>query len=90
LVAFFFAAVFLVELLFAALLFDRARLLVAVLRAAAALAVRVFLRVVFKSPSMKVPTFFFVILGRDIDSMHEDDHHAQPFQIDPLMRFPQP
>jgi hypothetical protein len=47
-----------------------------VLRAAAALAVRVFLRVVFKSPSMKVPTFFFVILGRDIDSMHEDDSHA--------------
>ncbi|HXV25806.1 MAG TPA: hypothetical protein VED46_16310 [Alphaproteobacteria bacterium] len=37
--------------------------MVEVVFAAAALAVRV-LRIVLKSPSMKVPTFFFVILGR--------------------------
>lgn len=49
-----FFAVFLVELLFAALLFVR-RLLAAVDFAAAALAV--VLRFAFKSPSMKVPTF---------------------------------
>lgn len=60
-----FAAVFLVELLFAALLFAVRRLLVAVLFAAAALAVPV-LRFAFNSPSMKVPTFFFVILGRSL------------------------
>jgi hypothetical protein len=51
-----FAAVFLVELLLAALLFAVRRLLVAVLFAAAALAVPV-LRFAFNSPSMKVPTF---------------------------------
>jgi hypothetical protein len=60
-----FAAVFLVELLLAALLLAVRRLLVAVLFAAAALAVPV-LRFAFNSPSMKVPTFFFVILGRDL------------------------
>ena len=64
----FLAAVFLVALLFAALLLAVRRLLVAVVLAAAGLAARVLrvLRAVFKSPSMKVPTFFFVILGRDI------------------------
>jgi hypothetical protein len=50
-----FLAVFFVELLLAALLFAVRRLLAAVVFAAAALAV--VLRLAFKSPSMKVPTF---------------------------------
>ena len=50
-----FLAVFFVELLLAALLFAVRRLLAAVLFAAAALVV--VLRLAFKSPSMKVPTF---------------------------------
>jgi len=59
-VLFFFAAVFLVVLLFAALLFAVRRLFVAVVLAAAGLAAPVLrvLRAVFKSSSMKVPTFF--------------------------------
>jgi hypothetical protein len=74
----FFAAVFLVVLLFAALLLAARRLLVAVVLAAAGLAALVLrvLRTVFKSPSMKVPTFFFVILGRDITIANERDSHA--------------
>ena len=64
-----FAAVFFVELLLAALLLAVRRLLVAVLFAAAALAV--VLRFAFKSPSMKVPTFFFVILGRSVQLASE-------------------
>jgi hypothetical protein len=67
-----FLAVFFVELLLAALLFAVRRLLVAVLFAAAALAV---LRFAFNSPSMKVPTFFFVILGRDL-TLGSRDRHA--------------
>ena len=57
-----FAAVFFVDELFAARLFDLELLLLVDLAAAA---MPPFLRdAVFKSPSMKVPTFFFsVILG---------------------------
>ncbi len=70
-----FAAVFFIELLLAALPFRELRLLVEVVFAAAALAVRV-LRTVLKSPSMKVPTFLFVILGRDAALASERDKHA--------------